>query len=104
MNGSRVKSRDQIAETLTETGHNRGLWFDREMLPYCGGVYRVRQLINRVIEESSGRMVDFKSVAVELEGVVCSGQRSTSRWFCLAAIPSYWREAWLERVDPPPGA
>ena len=39
----RVKSRDEIATTLTDKGRNRGLWFDREMLPFCGGTYRCPQ-------------------------------------------------------------
>ncbi len=32
----RVRSAGEIAETLDEKGKLRGLWFDREMLPYCG--------------------------------------------------------------------
>src|SRR5262249_42625412 len=38
----RVKSKEEIAKTLRE-GRNKGLWFDREMLPFCGKVFRVRQ-------------------------------------------------------------
>ncbi len=98
----RVKSREEIARTLTDQGRNRGLWFDREMLPFCGGVYRVRQRVARIIEEGTGRMIELTRDCVTLEGVVCSGERSTSRWFCPRAIPCYWRECWLERVDPLP--
>jgi len=28
-----VKSKEEIAKTLTPDGRNKGLWFDREMLP-----------------------------------------------------------------------
>src|SRR6185312_3790043 len=35
----RVKRREEIAPTLNDRGFNRGLWFDREMLPFCGGSY-----------------------------------------------------------------
>lgn len=97
----RVKSREQIATTLTDQGRNRGLWFDREMLPFCGGVFKVRQRVTRIIAEHSGRMLELSRDCVTLEGVVCSGERSTSRWFCPRAIPCYWRECWLERVDAP---
>ena len=31
---------DEIAETLDENGKLRGLYFDREMLPYCGSPQR----------------------------------------------------------------
>ena len=30
-----------------------------------------------------------------LEGAVCSGERSTGRWFCPREIYPFWREAWL---------
>jgi hypothetical protein len=100
----RVKSKEEIAKTLTDKGRNRGLWFDREMLPYCGGIYRVRQRVTRIIEEGTGRMLELTRDCVTLDGVVCSGERSTSRWFCPRAIPCYWRECWLERVPAPTGA
>ena len=32
-----VRSTEEIATTLNEKGTNRGLWFDWEMIPYCGG-------------------------------------------------------------------
>lgn len=32
----RVRAADEIARTLDADGNLRGLWFDREMLPYCG--------------------------------------------------------------------
>ena len=38
-----VKTREEIASTLNPQGRERGLWFDREMLPFCGGIYQVRQ-------------------------------------------------------------
>jgi hypothetical protein len=98
----RVKSKEEIAKTLTPDGRNKGLWFDREMLPYCGGVYRVRQRIGRFINEQDGTLVVLKNDAITLDGVVCSGERSVCRWFCPRAIYPYWRESWLERVEPAP--
>ena len=97
-----VKTKEEIAATLTPEGRNRGMWFDREMMPFCGGVFRVRQRIRRFIDErAGGRMIEFKnSDCVTLEGVVCSGERSLRRWFCPRAIYPYWRECWLRRVEP----
>jgi hypothetical protein len=97
----RVKSREEIARTLTPDGRSLGMWFDREMLPYCGGVYRVRQRISRFIHERNGKMMMPKTSPVTLEGVVCSGDRSICRWFCPREIYPYWREFWLERVPSP---
>jgi len=97
----RVKSREEIARTLTPEGRNKGLWFDREMLPYCGGRYRVRQRISRFIDDRDGKMIVLKNEAITLDGVVCSGDLSLRRWFCSRAIYPYWRECWLERTQRP---
>jgi hypothetical protein len=96
-----VKSPEEIALTLDEQGRNRGLWFDTEMLPYCGRTFRVKDRVQRIINESTGEMLELKRDCVILEGVVCSGDRSAQRWFCPRAIYPYWREAWLRRVDAP---
>lgn len=95
---ARVKPKAEIAQTLNAEGRNRGLWFDREMLPFCGGTYQVRQRIKRFIDDRNGQMVELKTDCVTLEGVVCSGDLSLRRWFCPRAIYPYWRESWLERV------
>jgi hypothetical protein len=95
-----IKSKEEIATTLTPDGRHRGMWFDREMMPYCGGTYRVRQRVRRFIHDGDGRMIEFKKNAcVTLEDVVCSGDRSLCRWFCPRAIYPYWSECWLRRVD-----
>jgi hypothetical protein len=97
----RVKSQDEIEATLTIEGNNRGLHFDIEMVPFCGKVLQVRDRVSHIIEEHTGRMLRFGNDCIKLEGAVCSGQRSTGRFFCPREIYPYWREAWLERVDGP---
>jgi hypothetical protein len=100
-----VKTKEEIAETLSPEGRHRGLWFDREMMPFCGGTFRVRERIQRFIDDRDGRMIEFKKTdCVTLENVVCSGNLSLRRWFCPRAIHPYWRECWLRRVGPPPSA
>jgi hypothetical protein len=99
----RVKSPEQIRETLTVRGMNRGLWFDVEMLAFCGQTFRVRRRIDRFVHDRDGKMIELPSDCVTLEGAVCSGEWSTQRWFCPRAIYSYWRECWLERVQPSNG-
>ena len=98
----RVKSQEEIEATLTTQGNNRGLHFDIEMVPFCGQVAQVRGRVTHIIEEHTGRMLRFRNDCIKLEGVVCSGERSTGRFFCPRKIYPYWREAWLERVDGPP--
>jgi hypothetical protein len=97
----RVRSPEEIQATLDETGHNRRLSFDREMLPYCGHTFRVQERVNRIIDDRTGRMMNIAKDCIILHGTVCPGERSTGRWFCPRQIHAYWREAWLERVDDP---
>jgi hypothetical protein len=94
-----VRSPKEIAETLDESGKNRGLWFDKEMVPFCGETHRVERKVERFIDERSGEMVELRSDCFILDGVVCSGDRSDRRWFCPRAIYPWWREAWLRRVE-----
>ena len=98
-----VRTKEEILATLTPAGRNRGMFFDREMTPYCGGTFRVEQRITRIIDDVKdiGRMIELGTDAVTLEGVVCSGELSRLRWFCPRHITPYWRECWLKRVDPP---
>ena len=94
-----VRSPEEIAPTIDEGGRTRGLWFDWEMTPYCGGRYRVKDRVERIIDERTGQMIEIGSDCLILDGVVCSGECSTGRWFCPRAIYPYWREAWLRRVE-----
>jgi hypothetical protein len=93
-----VKTRDEIASTLNPHGRERGLWFDREMLPFCGGIYQVRQRVSRFISDRNCQMIELKTECVTLDGVVCSGEHSTYRHFCPRAIYPFWREVWLRRL------
>jgi hypothetical protein len=93
-----VRSREEIARTVDAQDKTRGLAFDWEMLPYCGGCYRVKDRVERIIDETTGRMIEISSDCLILEGVVCSGEHSTGRWCCPREIYPYWREAWLRPV------
>lgn len=94
-----VRHPTEIAATLDEHGEDRGLSFDREMLPYCGRTFRVKDKVRQIIDDKTGRMINIAKDCVILDNVVCSGERSTGRWFCPRQIYPYWREAWLRRVE-----
>jgi len=96
-----VKSAEEIETTLNRDGKHRGLYFDREMLPFCGKKYRVKKRVERIIDDHTGAIIEMKSDCVTLEDVVCSGEHSFSRYFCPRAILPYWRECWLKRVAAP---
>jgi hypothetical protein len=92
----RIKSKADIVATLDKDNRNRGLFFDAEMANYCGRTARVQGRVNRLIEESNGKMIEIKSDCIILEGVVCVADYHQ---FCTRAIYSYWREIWLEKID-----
>ena len=98
----RVKSFEEIRDTINKANKNKGLYFDKEQVPYCGGTYRVRHRVERIIDESTGQMIEMQKPSVILEGVVCPSRFSSrSRLFCPRSIYSMWREIWLERTEPP---
>ena len=92
-----VRSKEEIMATLDKDQRNRGLWFDSEMLPYCGGIYRVLRRVHHIIDEKTGKMIDMKYPCIVLEGVVC---QSDFHRLCPRAIYPYWRENWLKRAVP----
>jgi hypothetical protein len=98
----RVKSYEEILSTVNFQMMNRGLFFDGEMVPYCGGTYRVKARVSKFIDEKTGKMKYMKTPGVMLEDVWCGSCYSTKRMFCPRAIYSWWREAWLERVEAAP--
>jgi hypothetical protein len=100
----RIRPQAEIEQTIDKRGNNRGLSFDpEEMAPYCDRVVKVQKRVTQIIEERTGRMLSMKEPCIMLEGVVCNAEYASCRLNCPRAIPSYWRELWLERIgDTPP--
>ncbi len=94
----RVKSYQEILETLNEKWHNRGMYFDPEEVPFCGGTYEVLRRVEKIIDEKTGRMLNLKNDAIILKDVICLSRYAKCRKFCPRSIYAYWREVWLERV------
>jgi hypothetical protein len=90
-----VKSQQEIEATLNDKGDLRGLRFSAEMLPYCGTRARVIARVERIIDEKTGRMLKLRD-CIMLEQAWCQG---TYRALCRRKIYTYWREAWLRRVE-----
>jgi hypothetical protein len=90
----RVRSKREIEHTLNAQYRNRGLWFDGEMLRYCGGEYRVVSRVTRVIEERTGKMISLSNPCIILDGVTASAEYQA---FGAQNETIFWREAWLAR-------
>ena len=97
----RVKSHLEILKTVDVDNKNRGMHWDAELVPYCGGEYRVLDRVTRIIGEQTGKIQEMKSPCIILESVVCQARYSSCRLFCPKSMYPFWREAWLERIEPP---
>jgi len=92
----RVRSLEQIQQTLDAQGCNRGLWFDPgEMAGYCEQELVVSRVLERLIDEKTGQLRELATPCVVLSETECSG---VSRRFCSRGMLHFWREIWLERV------
>jgi hypothetical protein len=94
----RIKTPEEIRSTLNVHGRNRGMWFDQEMIKFCGRTFPVDMRVTRIIDEKSGRMLAMKNPCIQLEGVHCEGECTAHRIGCPRRSNTYWREVWLERV------
>lgn len=93
----RVRRKSEIAQTLNSRNRNRGLWFDAEMIRYCGGEYRVAARVERLIEEKSGTLITVSNPCIILDTVTATGEYLG---FAPQNEAIFWREIWLERVVP----
>ncbi len=97
----RVKPVEQILQTVTTASKNRGMYWDAELVPYCGGTYKVIARVTNVLDEKTGKMLVMKTPGILLDTVVCQARYSACRMFCPRNTYAYWREIWLERISPP---
>jgi hypothetical protein len=88
-----IRNKSEIAQTLVR-GRNKGLWFDREMVRFCGQSAVVRRRVDRVIHEATRKMVVMKTPCVVLETVVATGEFLR---LCPQHEYIFWREVWLKR-------
>jgi hypothetical protein len=90
-----VRSQQEIEATL-DPDNRRGPHFHSGMLLDCGTRARVVGRVDRIIDERTGRMLNLRGDCVVLEGVWCEGNHQA---LCRRKIYSFWREAWLRRVE-----
>lgn len=95
----RVKSHREILKSVSGDNKNRGMYWDAELVPYCGGTYRVLKRVTKLIDEKTAKMIEMKNPCIILDTVVCQARYSQCRMLCPKQMYPYWREIWLERVE-----
>ena len=87
-----VKTPAEILQTLDRDGKFQGLFFTMDMFRCCGARFPVAVRVDRLIDESSGKMRMVKNT-VFLDRCICDRRRGCARNMCFL-----WREIWLRRV------
>ena len=95
----RVRSRAEILRTLNERNKLEGCFFMQEMFDYCGSEQKVLRKVEHFFDEAAGKMRKARAIFI-LEGVHCSGNLTGYVTKCDRHCYSFWKEAWLERIDP----
>jgi hypothetical protein len=62
-----IKNRVAIVVTSDQRNKNRGLSFDIKMVNFCGGTFRMRKRVEKIIDEKMGKMMCFKNANIVSE-------------------------------------
>lgn len=90
----RVRSRDEVLDTLDGGGMLEGCGFMEEMSRFCGTQQTVLKQMRQFLDETDYRVKRVRGRTYLLEGVMCAG---TANWGpCDRSCFYFWREEWLE--------
>jgi hypothetical protein len=70
------------------------LWFDKDMIRFCGQPDVVRKRVTRIIHEAAGKMVVMKKSCIVLENAIATGEFLR---LCPQHEYIFWRDVWLKR-------
>ncbi|MFZ2095750.1 MAG: hypothetical protein WAV05_03845 [Anaerolineales bacterium] len=94
----RVRSLEEIQNTLDLLKELKGCAFLEGMKQYCGTQQRVLKVLERFLDERDYQVKKAKGIVL-LEGVYCQGTAVFGR--CDRSCLTFWREEWLEKIDDP---
>jgi hypothetical protein len=87
-----VRSVDEILATLDSEGKFEGVPFMPEMLPFCGGVFKVFKYADLTCTDGEPRCL---TNTVHLSELRCDGSAHHN---CEAKCLIFWKEAWIKRI------
>jgi hypothetical protein len=91
----RVRSWEEIEQTLDERNDYKNCGFMQGMMQYVGTKQRVFKPVRVFVDERDLRLKKVKGIVL-LEGLVCEGDERFGQ--CDRACYYFWREEWLERI------
>lgn len=92
----RIKSKEEIRNTLDRWNRLHGCAFMDEMWPYSGKSHRVYKRIERFLDERDYLVKKCDGIVI-LESVFCEGTKDFGP--CDRSCFLFWREEWLERIE-----
>lgn len=96
----RIKSREEILETVDENNKLEGCVVMPEMWQYCGTETKVVKRVEYFLDEANYKMRKMRTTVL-LEGLHCSGKMPGYKAVCDRNCFFFWKEAWLDKIDAP---
>lgn len=93
----KIRSKEQILQTLDKDNRLGGCFFMDEMWQYCGSKQKVLKRVEYFIKEAEFRMLKTHNTVL-LEGIHCSGKLLSFKHSCDRNCNFFWREEWLEKI------
>jgi hypothetical protein len=93
----KVKSKDEIKALINARNELKGCTFMDEMWVYSGTTQRVFKRVERFMDERDYRVKRANGLVL-LENVYCEGTGILGR--CDRSCFFFWREEWLEKIEP----
>jgi hypothetical protein len=91
-----VRSKEEILNTLDNSGRLDEMPFMPEMFKYCGQEFNVGKRAHKTCDPVNGLQGRSLPSTVHLENLRCDG---SAHGGCQAGCLIFWKEAWLKRVD-----
>ena len=93
----RIRSRAEIEQSVNQWNELKGCGFMEEMWPYCGTEQVVFKRVERFMDEATYTMRKSRGLIL-LKDMYCKGTIDFGR--CDRSCFFFWREEWLERIEP----
>jgi hypothetical protein len=92
----RIKTFEEIQETLDARGRCEGLQFMTGMKKYCGREARILKKARMIFDEQSWRMVKLRNTYI-LENITCEGRDVFDGEGCDRTCYFFWKGRWLRK-------
>jgi len=93
----RIRSKEEIQQTLDKNNRLAGCLFMEEMWQYCETEHKILKKVDYFYDEANRRMCKARSTVL-LDSVYCSGKFQQYKPECDRSCLLFWKEDWLEKI------